>query len=246
MRTINRSSSGGGIIHETTAPYTSQQNGVVERKNRALKEMINSMLSYSVDFGVFGVVEPLLGYLIRKGKLWVKRVLIASLLDMLSIPKANRPVDIIPNVQESQKMDDHTDDLPSEIPEPRKEPVSTYSITTHGDSVESLKPNTCKPVDQLEYSRAIGCLMYAMTSTRPDIAYAVGRFSRFTSKIPREAFEKANNRGCLMYLRDASWINHVKDSSLRVNEFFLFPFPNFPFLRLGRFPFHRLPRSKHA
>nr|GEX01469.1 zinc finger, CCHC-type [Tanacetum cinerariifolium] len=29
--------------------------------------------------------------------------------------------------------------------------------------VEKLKPNTGKPVDQLEYSRAIGCLMYAMT-----------------------------------------------------------------------------------
>ncbi|GJU67256.1 zinc finger, CCHC-type containing protein, partial [Tanacetum coccineum] len=35
-----------GIIHETTAPYTRQQNGVTERKNRALKEMVNSMLSY--------------------------------------------------------------------------------------------------------------------------------------------------------------------------------------------------------
>ncbi|GJR40639.1 zinc finger, CCHC-type containing protein [Tanacetum coccineum] len=36
-----------GIIHETIAPYTPQQNGVAERKNRALKEMVNSMLSYS-------------------------------------------------------------------------------------------------------------------------------------------------------------------------------------------------------
>ncbi|GJS45047.1 zinc finger, CCHC-type containing protein [Tanacetum coccineum] len=36
-----------GIIHETTTPYTPQQNGVAERKNRALKEMVNSMLSYS-------------------------------------------------------------------------------------------------------------------------------------------------------------------------------------------------------
>ena len=36
-----------GIIHETTAPYTPQQNGVVERKNRVLKEMVNLMLSYS-------------------------------------------------------------------------------------------------------------------------------------------------------------------------------------------------------
>nr|GEV21286.1 hypothetical protein [Tanacetum cinerariifolium] len=36
-----------GIIHETTAPYTPQQNGVAEKKNRALKKMVNSMLSYS-------------------------------------------------------------------------------------------------------------------------------------------------------------------------------------------------------
>ncbi|GJY80270.1 zinc finger, CCHC-type containing protein [Tanacetum coccineum] len=51
----------------------------------------------------------------------------------------------------------------------------------------------------LKYSRVIGCLMYAMTSTRPVIAYAVGRLSRLTS----------NPKG----YSDASWINHVKDSS---------------------------------
>ncbi|GJS57125.1 zinc finger, CCHC-type containing protein [Tanacetum coccineum] len=36
-----------GIIHETTARYTPQQNGISERKNRVLKEMVNSILSYS-------------------------------------------------------------------------------------------------------------------------------------------------------------------------------------------------------
>ena len=36
-----------GIVHQTTAPYTPQQNGVAERKNRTLKEMINSMLNSS-------------------------------------------------------------------------------------------------------------------------------------------------------------------------------------------------------
>ncbi|GJY53693.1 hypothetical protein Tco_0445357 [Tanacetum coccineum] len=65
-------------------------------------------------------------------------------------------------------------------------------VSTLMDPVEKLKPNTGKPVDQLEYSRAIGCLMYAMTSTRPDIAYAVGRLKAYS---------------------DASWINHVEDSS---------------------------------
>ena len=33
-----------GIIHQTTAPYTSQQNGLAERKNRTLVEMVNAML----------------------------------------------------------------------------------------------------------------------------------------------------------------------------------------------------------
>ncbi|KAD5802426.1 hypothetical protein E3N88_13786 [Mikania micrantha] len=33
-----------GIIHECTAPYSPQQNGIAERKNRALKEMMNAML----------------------------------------------------------------------------------------------------------------------------------------------------------------------------------------------------------
>ena len=33
-----------GIIHETTTPYSSQSNGVAERENRTLKEMMNAML----------------------------------------------------------------------------------------------------------------------------------------------------------------------------------------------------------
>ncbi|GKD36829.1 zinc finger, CCHC-type containing protein [Tanacetum coccineum] len=46
-------------------------------------------------------------------------------------------------------------------------------VSTPLDPTIKLMPNTGRAVDQLEYSRAIGCLMYAMTSTRPDIAYAV-------------------------------------------------------------------------
>ncbi|GJR36482.1 zinc finger, CCHC-type containing protein [Tanacetum coccineum] len=80
-------------------------------------------------------------------------------------------------------------------------------VSTPMDPVEKLKPNTGKPVDQLEYSRAIGCLMYAMTSTRPDIAYAIGRLSRFTSN-PK-------------VYSDASWINHVEDSSYTSGWVFL-------------------------
>ncbi|GJY88968.1 hypothetical protein Tco_0503596 [Tanacetum coccineum] len=104
-------------------------------------------------------------------------------------------------------------------------------VSTPMDPIEKLKPNTGKPVDQLEYSRAIGCLMYAMTSTRPDIAYAVGRLSRFTSNPSRQHWKAITRvfkylRGTMNYglsymgypsvlegYSDASWINHVEDSS---------------------------------
>nr|KAJ0218783.1 hypothetical protein LSAT_V11C300120880 [Lactuca sativa] len=54
-------------------------------------------------------------------------------------------------------------------------------VSTPIDPSLKLLPNKESPVSQLEYSRDIGCLMYAMISTRPDIAYVMGRLSRYTS-----------------------------------------------------------------
>ena len=53
-------------------------------------------------------------------------------------------------------------------------------VSTPMDPSVKLIPNTGKAISQLEYSQAIESLMYVMTSTRPDIAYAVGRLSMFT------------------------------------------------------------------
>ncbi|GJZ08491.1 zinc finger, CCHC-type containing protein [Tanacetum coccineum] len=104
-------------------------------------------------------------------------------------------------------------------------------VSTPMDLVEKLKPNTGKPVDQLKYSRAIRCLMYAMTSTRPDIGYAVGRLSRFTSNPSRQHWQAITRvfkylKGTMNYglsymgypsvlegYSDCSWINHVENSS---------------------------------
>ena len=49
------------------------------------------------------------------------------------------------------------------------------------DTSIKLVENTGRAVAQLEYASAIGSLMYAMHCTRPDIAYAVCKLSRFTS-----------------------------------------------------------------
>ncbi|GKE21200.1 hypothetical protein Tco_1432712 [Tanacetum coccineum] len=49
------------------------------------------------------------------------------------------------------------------------------------DTSEKLMPNNGQAVSQPEYSRVIGYLMYVMTCTRRDIAFVVGRLSRYTS-----------------------------------------------------------------
>ncbi|GKG09682.1 hypothetical protein Tco_0338428 [Tanacetum coccineum] len=77
-------------------------------------------------------------------------------------------------------------------------------VSTPMDTSEKLMPNNGQSVSQLEYSRVIGYLMYAMTCTRPDIVFAVGKLSRYTS-----------NPGYPLVLEgytDASWISNTKDN----------------------------------
>ena len=50
------------------------------------------------------------------------------------------------------------------------------------DTSQHLRENRGDSVNQLEYSIIIGSLMYLMSCTRPDLAYAVSRLSRYTSK----------------------------------------------------------------
>ncbi|CAM8960481.1 unnamed protein product [Rhodiola kirilowii] len=104
-------------------------------------------------------------------------------------------------------------------------------VSTPMDPSVKLLPNTGEAVSQLEYSQVIGCLMYAMTSTRPDIAYAVGKLSRYTSNPSTHHWEAI--RRVLIYLKgtmnyglvyvgfpsvlegyiDASWITNLEDHS---------------------------------
>ncbi|GJY16126.1 zinc finger, CCHC-type containing protein [Tanacetum coccineum] len=75
-------------------------------------------------------------------------------------------------------------------------------VSTHMDTSEKLMPNNGQVVSQLEYSRVIGCLMYAMICTRPDISFAVG-------KLMLEGYI------------DVSWINNTEDNSSTSSWVFL-------------------------
>ena len=56
-----------GIIHETIAPSSPQSNGVVERKNRTLKEKMNAMLiSFGLPQNMWGEVILSTNYLWNK------------------------------------------------------------------------------------------------------------------------------------------------------------------------------------
>ncbi|KAD7116815.1 hypothetical protein E3N88_04083 [Mikania micrantha] len=57
-------------------------------------------------------------------------------------------------------------------------------------------PNQGNSISQLEYSKAIGCLMYDMISTRPDIAYSMG---------------KLRSPSILEGYSDASWITNMEN-----------------------------------
>jgi hypothetical protein len=103
-------------------------------------------------------------------------------------------------------------------------------IKTPIDLTMHLVKNKREPVSQLKYSQIIGCLMYITNCTRPDLACAVNKLSRFTSN-PNEDHWKALNR-VLRYLKftmnlglwytryppvlegyyDANWISNTKDS----------------------------------
>ncbi|GKD63007.1 zinc finger, CCHC-type containing protein [Tanacetum coccineum] len=99
------------------------------------------------------------------------------------------------------------------------------------DTSEKLMPNNGQAVSQLEYSRVIGCLMYTMTCTRPDIEFVVGKLSRYTSNPGTQHWQAIQR--VLKYLKkpmdygltytgyplvlevytNASWISNTKDNS---------------------------------
>ncbi|GKC01425.1 zinc finger, CCHC-type containing protein, partial [Tanacetum coccineum] len=105
-------------------------------------------------------------------------------------------------------------------------------VSTPIDRSEKLVPNNGQDVSQLEYSRVIGCLMHAITTcTRPDIAFVMGKLSRYTSNLGTQHCQAIQR--VLKYLKktiyyrltytgypsvlegyiDASWISNTEYNS---------------------------------
>nr|GEY29246.1 zinc finger, CCHC-type [Tanacetum cinerariifolium] len=104
-------------------------------------------------------------------------------------------------------------------------------VSTPMDTSEKLMLNNGHVVSQLEYPKVIGCLMYAMTCTQPDIAFAVGKLSSYISNLGTQHWQAIQR--VLKYLKkiidyrltytgyssllegytNASWINNTEDNS---------------------------------
>ncbi|GJW38165.1 zinc finger, CCHC-type containing protein [Tanacetum coccineum] len=77
----------------------------------------------------------------------------------------------------------------------------------NNDPSVKFRPNKGTPVSQLEYSRAIGCLMHAMISTRLDIAFA------YLKGTMDYGLTYSGYPSVIEGYSDASWINNMEDHS---------------------------------
>nr|GEU44490.1 zinc finger, CCHC-type [Tanacetum cinerariifolium] len=104
-------------------------------------------------------------------------------------------------------------------------------VSTPIDTNEKLMPNNGQAVSQLEYYNVIGFMLYAMTYARPNIAFAVGKLSMYTSNPGIQHWQAIQR--VLKYLKktidcnliytgypsvlegytDSSWISNTEDNS---------------------------------
>ncbi|GKB53369.1 hypothetical protein Tco_0904122, partial [Tanacetum coccineum] len=89
-------------------------------------------------------------------------------------------------------------------------------VSTPMDTSEKLMPNNGQVVSQLEYTRVIGYLMYAITCTRPDIAFDVGKLSKYTSN-PVAAGKEAGRLKNLLF-EIPLWVKPIAPISIRCNS----------------------------
>ena len=112
--------------------------------------------------------------------------------------------------------------------------LNVKEVNTPFDSNYKLVENIGRAIAQLEYASVIGSMMYDMHCTRPDVAFAVNRLSRYTSSLSVEYWKaivrvlgylkKTKDLG-LYYSRylvvlegysDANWVTSVSDNKVNI------------------------------
>ena len=79
------------------------------------------------------------------------------------------------------------------------------------DASFALRKNEDESDSQLEYARVLGCLMYIMNYTRPDIACAISKLSRYTSN--------PNKTHWMTMKRVLGYLKYTQDYALHYNKY---------------------------
>ena len=86
------------------------------------------------------------------------------------------------------------------------------SVRTPYDPSIHLKKNKDSSISQIEYAKIIGSVMFLMNYTRPNIAYAVSRLSRYTHNPSNEHWNALHR--LLRYLKSTlNWCLHFNKFS---------------------------------
>ncbi|UYV62737.1 hypothetical protein LAZ67_2001760 [Cordylochernes scorpioides] len=161
-----------GIVHELTAPYTPEQNGISERDNRTIVESARCLLhGRKMSLELWAEAVNTAVYLLNRCtkvlgnstpyEIWYKRK--PSILHLKTFGSSY-----------IERTLEHYNLLEIKL---QSVPSDPYSKLT-----KEMCPKDNQEIEEMNkipYRQTIGSLMYLMTGTRPDIAYAVSRVSQF-------------------------------------------------------------------
>nr|GEX72846.1 zinc finger, CCHC-type [Tanacetum cinerariifolium] len=170
------------IIHETTTPYTPQQNvsinSIIELRDVVFDQHRFSSVPKPSQRSLKDGTEDS-GSLVVSERVTEEVDLTKEFLSSRFSMKDTDEADVILGIKIKYESNGIAISKSYDIKKVLKK--FNYSdctpVSTPLDTCEKLMPNKGLTVSQLEYSRVIGCLMYAMTCTRPDIAFVVDKLS---------------------------------------------------------------------